>query len=655
MTVTLIGQALWVVSAWALWTAALRVAHVITGDREHPFRLNPADVLLAAAPLAAAFAVLWTLALGRLGLADRPLALAAGPVGAWILVRRLLPAPRRRLLAELAEWFADASRASRSGVLLGLGLLAGCSIEIARQPGFDVDALSYHLADVVGWVHSGHAGTAQTFSYDFPVGYYPVTGEVLLTWVLGISRSFAPLALWSPFFWGLGALGTWRLLDAFRIPRAAAAATTVALWTLPVVMLGLNFNGPGTDLPALAWLAGTAALSCAARECPALLVPALVAAGLGIGTKTTVAPLCVVALAAGAWHVRHALRSRRGYLLGSVLTAALVSVPWYARATISHGWPLWPFNMGPTGDPLPRAMQLFHASFISRPVATFRALGAHSYLTWLAGGLGLLAGVPAAVMLVRTRPVKLASAAALGAVLLWAAAPFTGVPHNPLLAPLTVSTLRYMASALGACALTLALAARDGSRAMRSLFTALLALCALASIVSDLGQRFPEVPTPSYLAAGAAVGALLGLLAGRARHGPLEQTAGAIVAAALVVAFLTASAPNWLWRESQRATYRAPLLAFMLRQPGFASGSQPVGFAPAVVATLAGPRLRHGISLIGAREPCRLVRARLLHGWVVVFPRVFAAGITTAFDAPSCLRRVRPIYDDGDAVVYGGA
>jgi hypothetical protein len=31
---------------------------------------------------------------------------------------------------------------------------------------------------------------------------------------------------------------------------------------------------------------------------------------------------------------------------------------------------------------------------------------------------------------------------------------------------------------------------------------------------------------------------------------------------------------------------------------------------------------------------------------------VYAAGITTAFDAPACLRGIAPVYDDGSAVVY---
>jgi hypothetical protein len=123
----------------------------------------------------------------------------------------------------------------------------------------------------------------------------------------------------------------------------------------------------------------------------------------------------------------------------------------------------------------------------------------------------------------------------------------------------------------------------------------------------------------------------------------------------LAVAFLAVSAPGWLWRESEHAGYGHALLAFMLSQPGFLSGSQPISFAPGVIASLAGPRLRHPIELIPASESCAAVQARVKRGWVVVFPGEYAAGITTPFDAAACLAGERPIYAYEGAVVYGGA
>ena len=55
-----------------------------------------------------------------------------------------------------------------------------------------VDALVYHLTEIVTWARTGHPGQVVTVTQEFPVGYYPVTNEVLLAWGTGIARSFAP-------------------------------------------------------------------------------------------------------------------------------------------------------------------------------------------------------------------------------------------------------------------------------------------------------------------------------------------------------------------------------------------------------------------------------------------------------------------------------
>ena len=96
---------------------------------------------------------------------------------------------------------------------LGLaGAVLGCVLAVALRPGFGVDALGYHLPDVLGWLRSGHAGSVLRLNYDVPYGYYPITNEVPLTWTLGISRSFAPLAIWSPVLAALALLALWSLL-----------------------------------------------------------------------------------------------------------------------------------------------------------------------------------------------------------------------------------------------------------------------------------------------------------------------------------------------------------------------------------------------------------------------------------------------------------
>jgi hypothetical protein len=642
----LAGQVALVGAVWLLAAGSLRVASSL-GSRG-------LERVLVAVPLAAAFAVAWTLALGLVGLSGSAPWLVAGAALAWAAARLSRRQPVPGVGRELVGWLAAASRRDRV-VALGLaGVAAGLIVEVAAGPAFGLDAIAYHLADVVGWIHSGHAGAVQSFSYDFPVGYYPVTNEVLLAWSLGISRSFAPLALWSTGVAAITLIAVWKLLEALRAPRRASALAVLAVATLPTLLVGINAAGPGTDLVAVMWLACAAALCACALERPALLGPALVAAGLGVGTKTTVAPLAAVAVAASAWTVRGRLMAARAWLTGGAAAGLLVGVPWYVRAAIDHGWPLWPFSSGPTGDPLPHAMRLFDVSFLSHPIATVSA-ESQLYLEWVAGGLALIAGTVLALATGASRATRGAAAVALAAVLAWTAAPFTGLPPGLPFGVLALSTVRYLLAALVACAVALAIAARDGGR-RRVIAEAALVLATLGSIAGVAALGYPPAPNLGYPIAGAAVGVALGWPALRWRPGGSlpGAVAGVIApsAAVLVAALLALSAPGWLHREAENPEGNQAALQFMLRQPSFADGAEPVASAPLVLATLAGPHLRHPLSLIGAREPCARVRARLRHGWIIVFPKLYAPGLSSAFDAPFCLRDDHPAFDDGIDVIY---
>jgi hypothetical protein len=341
----------------------------------------------------------------------------------------------------------------------------------------------------------------------------------------------------------------------------------------------------------------------------------------------------------------------RRVLSGGAIAGLLVSAPWYLRNTITHGWPLWPFTSGPTGDRVPHVLTLFQDSFAGRPLKTLRVLHT-AYLDWFAGGLGLMAGVLAIAGPARSRPVRIAAAVAVGALLAWALAPFTGVSRTPLLQDLAGSAVRYILAALGACVVALALAARDGGVLRRNAVIVLFVACSVGSVVSNAALGFPQVPDQRYLFAGAAAGALVGAVAPALTFGSVVRVSR-VAAAVVTVSLLALSAPGWLWRESFDGSYEHALLRFMLTRPGFATGHQPISFAPAVVASLAGWQLTHPIELIPAREPCYDVRARLRTGWVVLFPGEYVAGITAPFDAPACLAAEKPIYDAGGVVVYG--
>jgi hypothetical protein len=520
-----------------------------------------AETVLITAALAGAGAVVWTLALGLAGLAGSTVALVAGPVcaaGGTVLWGRVGPGPgpgpgagagaertgagagNRTFAPDGSRTTTECERTPESRWIGGwrslapaeqvaagaaLGLLCGAVLEVARQPGFGTDAVEYHLPTALGWLQSGHAGSAQTLTYDFPVGYYPLTTEVLLTWLLGLSRSFAPLAAVGPFTAALGALGLWRMLRVVGVSRLQSWLAAGAFLALPTVLFGVNTTGPGTDLAAVSWLlcgAGIAAgvtASAVTSDRAILLGPALVACGLGVGTKTTVAPLAIIVLVLAAWRVRAGLRPAAAPLAAGAFLALAVGIPWYVRNWIVHGWPLWPFSQGPVGDRLPHTIKLFADSFLSRPKVSFD----HSpglYLKTLGGGTLMIVGALIAPLLARRRAVLVAAVVAAAALYAWAQAPFTGLAPNPLLDGLAITTVRYILAALVACLVTVSLLARPGVARWLGGGAALVTLATIVwSLVADAQLGYPAVPRPAWLLglalAGAVLAALMVAAAGR--------------------------------------------------------------------------------------------------------------------------------------------
>src|SRR5213079_1159211 len=110
----------------------------------------------------------------------------------------------------------------------------------------------------------------------------PLVTEVTVGWAMGISRSFVPLVLWPWITLTLMAAAAWGGLRALDVPRPAAGLAAAALCTNPW-LLGWQSNGSVTDPPALAWLVVCAGLTAMSRRNAALLVPAVVAAGLAVG------------------------------------------------------------------------------------------------------------------------------------------------------------------------------------------------------------------------------------------------------------------------------------------------------------------------------------------------------------------------------------
>ena len=547
--------------------------------------------------------------------------MVAAAVAVWAAARLALPKPwavrgiRPRL---------PAPERLALGAAIGAGLV--WAAWVLRHPGLGTDPLTYHLPASIGWVQNGDAGAVRQVVYEFPVGNYPLVDETLVSWLLAAGRSFGPALLWAPAMAALTAVA-----GVTGLRRAGAGAASAALGVAAILFIPIwsaLWIGPHTDLGALAWLACAATLAAAARERRALLVSALLAAGLAVGTKTTTAPLL---LALSLLVVRRPLPAR-GPLLAAAGAAAVLGGLWYVRNLVEHGSPLWPFLATPWGDPIPEILRGIDVSFLDRlgPSLDGRL---DQYAQLLGGAPLLLLAAPLAALATRRRPVVIAAAVTVLAALVWSRAPFTGRAPDPVV-DLSLTTVRYLVPALSAAVVTLCLA---GGR----LWTGVLAVSAAVSLYKAVDLGFPDVPAAATLA----MGLVLGMAAARVPPRLLAVGGAAALAAALLYGghgFAARHALNPRLPSS-------PMIAWLASQPGFAGSKDPVASAPQVFGALAGDRLQHDIGLIGRTEPCARVRAR--RGWIVIGTPPFSR-LRAPFTAENCLSSETPAYQDPLFRVY---
>jgi hypothetical protein len=651
----------------ALGGASLRLASLMA-----PSGL---ERVLAWAVLLASTAVLEALALGLAGLGGTSAALTAAAVLTWLAVRRWVPRPEVPVSGELVSWWSGAGPVTRAGV----GALAGAVLALIaislRRPAPGFDGITYHLPEIVGFVQGGHPGAVLHPYYGLPVGNYPLTNEVLLAWGAGISHGFAPLTLWSPVSILLLIAAGWSGLRRLGIPAVTRVLALGALVLGPLLIDAAAT--PGTDLPALAWLACCAALCLAAPVRPVLLVPAILALGLAVGTKTTPAPLGLIVIGVAVWRCRARLAAIGWPLGAAVLAASVAGGTWYVRNLIEHGSPLWPFVAAPGGDPVPQGVQLVSHTMLERlQVTLLDHLG--PYVTGVSGSTVLLVGgVLVPVLTLRRRPLLAAAAAAFGA-LAWANAPVTGRPDLPALFPATATSVRYLLPVFAAGALALALAASDGPRRLRVLPLVALVAAAVWGLVDDVKHHF-GLPFSSWLLAGALAGGLLGALGHSGRWAArldqaLRRQAGlsavssavrftGVPAAAAAALALAASSHGFMARHALVAyEWDATVAGFLAHQHGFGEGRVPVATAPVALGPLAGDRMLHPLAVIGEHESCPQVRARTRAGWVVVrvvvpqpVPGHPGQHYPVEGTAQGCLAGATPRFADGAYRVYGPA
>src|SRR3954453_13217755 len=291
------------------------------------------------------------------------------------------------------------------------------------------------------------------------------------------------------------------------IDRIVTGLAVAALISTPAVIASQS-GGASLDPAALAWVVTCAALcACAVRGSDArLLAPALVAAALAVGTKTTTGPLALAVLAVAAWMLRGPrLRAVVRPLLAAAGLGVVVGGFWYLRNTWQHGWPLWPFSSAPGGAPRPPVIANADVKFIERPGDTLDRVGDY-YLHHVGAPLLMFCGAAVAAVVARSRAVAFAALATLVSIFVWMNAPFTGVFGSSRAFDIgTGDATRYLLPGAAAAALTIALASRRGGW-LRVACALLLAVAAVIGVKQSFDLGYPSVPSAGTPIAGIVAG-----------------------------------------------------------------------------------------------------------------------------------------------------
>ncbi len=610
---------------------------------------------LATVPLAAAAAVLSTLALALAGLGASPVALTIAAAAIWLAICRTVPGRPPSSSEQLGAWWSGLPVAGRVARLAVAGAVVGYGAWLLRYPALGYDALTYHLALPVAWIHNGRPGSLTTIWDGLPIQNYPLTWEVLVSWATSIARTFVPATLLTPVTLLLLGASVRAGLGELGVTARMAWLATATVTTLPIVVVQLP--GPNNDLPDTAWLACAAALTAGAAPWRGdgeraelrggLLAVALVGAGLCVGTKTTGVPLAVLAIGVGAWRCRHELRRLVVPLVLATAVAAIVGGLWYARNLIDHGSPFWPLSSTPWGDPIPAAFRAVDASLLSKLHATLHGR-IDDYWRALAGGVVLFGAALLAPLWGRRRAILCGAVAVLASFALWAASPYTGYAASTTLA---VGATRYLLPCLLAAAVTVALAGRGGRQAEVLTGAALVAALAV-NLVHDADLSFPYAPSARLLVLSAIAGGVVALalevvMRGRARWG--AAAVAAAVAAALLAALII-PVGGYLAAHSRTEQFDSALVRWLDSRPAFRDGSAPVLVGPVSLAVLAGARLSHPVIVLAGDDRCPALARAARHAWVVM--ELGPADDRYDRHWISCLAGEHPMLIDSTFLVY---
>ncbi len=601
--------------------------------------------IVVVATLVAAAIVLESLALGLAGLGASPAILFAFAVLTAVLVSAATRRPGVTVGQQVAgAWLRFPAR-GRLALGAALGIWLAWALWLVRYPAYDFDSLSYHIPEVVAWVHNGRPGSVVAVVPEWPYGFLPVSNEVLLSWGTALARSFVWITVWPALLFVLLALSGWlglRKLRVFPLPSALAVAGLCAAPMLTSYM----HNGANSDFPALVWLVVSGALCAAAvRERPVLVVPAVLAAALSAGTKATTLPAVGILLIVMLAQTRAQLRPIAAPLLIAGVAGLVVGGTWYLRDLIEHGSPVWPYFVPPWGDRAPPIAPSH--TFLQWPLKTLAHFGDSGYLidTFL-GGVVVLTGAVVAALFTRARSVTLAAAAALLSALFWAAGPDTGAPGKALdYTAAFHGSPRLLMPAVASATLALALATRRSGRTARG-WTAVLAVVLAINVWQLFRLGVPAVPGPVTAIIGAGAGALLGLVAKRGVQALLRPT-GAIGLALAAGVTMAIAAPGMITRYTRIYSAQAELIGWFSRT----GDDRPIYSSPLELVMLSGADLTRRVIPIPRREPCQRINEFARRGWVLI-EDLSTDQLFGPSTAPQCVKRWQPVFTSGGSRVY---
>lgn len=615
------------VAVGALAAAGTRVTSRLT---------ERADLRIVGGFTLACFAALVeALVLGLAGIGENDIALLVAALVTWVVVRAWLPAPEPSLRSQLREAAGGLATVDAAGLgTLALAVAAALA-EALWRPYTPYDGLQYHLAQPVIWLTNGHPGSLHVVNIQTPLQAYPKNTEVLLGWMLGVSHAYLVGTLLMFAFLVISAIAMVAALRRIDVPARYAVVLTVAVLTLPVA--ALQIAGASTDLATLCWIAVTAALCFGALEEPALLAVAFVAAGMAIGTKASAAVPVAVGLAATLILLRRRLRERPFVLGAGVVGGVAIGGLWYVQDWIVYGAPLYPFSRFPSGPTLPLSITGFNTSFLQHPVSALKTGTFHGYLEWFGGGPFLIAASLVAVVGIATwrgrdrRRLAIAVAAAVAALIVWGAGPFTGYPGVAGTTWFPLNGMRYLLPSMTVVILPIAiLLSRPGL--LRRMVAAGLVVVVALNLYELRHWPAPVRPAGPLVFAGAVVGVVLGGWLVVARRGgarlPPARLAGslqAVLGVVVATAILAVAAHGYVGRETRQPVNAGddPLavrsvVRWLDSQPDWTDGHAPVAAGPILDALLAGPRLTHRLVLIPQSESCASVQALVRDDWIVV-------------------------------------